>query len=47
VWVVPGPEVLIAPSEKTFDKDNNLNDDFANILLDELLNELVRVAPLI
>ncbi|MBP9116412.1 MAG: NAD(P)H-dependent oxidoreductase [Acidimicrobiia bacterium] len=46
-WVIPGPEVLIAPNEKTFDKDNNLNDDFANMLLDELLNELVRVAPLL
>ena len=47
VWVVPGPEVLIAPGDNTFDENDNLNDDFANILLDELLNELVRVAPLI
>lgn len=47
VWVVPGPEVLIAPSENMFDENDNLQDNFANELLNELINELLRVAPLI
>ncbi len=47
VWVVPGPEVLIAPSEGMFDEEDNLKDNFANQLINELLLEFLRVTPLI
>lgn len=45
VWVVPGPEVLIAPREDLFDSNGDVDDDFANSLIDQVLEELVRVTP--
>lgn len=45
VWVVPGPEVLIAPSDDLFDDKGDLTDDFANKLLQQLIGTLVEVAP--
>ena len=45
VWIVPGPEVLIAPTEDTFDTEGNLTDSFAVGLLQQNINELIRVAP--
>lgn len=47
VWVVPGPEVLIAPSENMFDEDGNLTGPIAISLVKDLLDELLRVSPLI
>ncbi len=45
VWVVPGPEVLIAPREDLFDNKGNLTDAFANDLISQVLDELIRVTP--
>lgn len=45
VWIVPGPEVLIAPADDTFNSDGELTDPFALGLLQQVLDELVRVAP--
>jgi chromate reductase len=45
VWVVPGPEVLIAPREDLFDSEGNLTDEFAVGLLQQNIDELIRVAP--
>ena len=45
VWVVPGPEVLIAPNENTFNEAGELNDSFAVALIDELISQLIKVAP--
>lgn len=47
VWIVPGPEVLIAPSDDMFDENGDLTDEFANKLIKDLLDELVRVTPLL
>lgn len=46
-WVIPGPEVLIAPSENMFTADGVLTDDFATSLINDLLSQLIKVAPLI
>ncbi|HQZ14715.1 MAG TPA: NAD(P)H-dependent oxidoreductase [Acidimicrobiia bacterium] len=45
VWVVPGPEVLIAPSETMFDKNGDLTDPIAIALVKNILDELIRVSP--
>lgn len=45
VWVVPGPEVLIMPSEDLFKSDGMLSDDFATSLLQQVIDELIRVTP--
>lgn len=47
VWVIPGPEVLIAPSDDNFDAECNLTDPFAKELLQTVLDELVRITPLL
>jgi chromate reductase len=47
VWVIPGPEVLIAPTDDLFDKNGDLTDPVATSLLDELLSQLVKAAPLL
>ncbi|MFN8016327.1 MAG: NADPH-dependent FMN reductase [Acidimicrobiia bacterium] len=47
VWVVPGPEVLIAPNENTFDENGDLTDPIAIKLVKDVLDELVRVAPIL
>ncbi len=47
VWVVPGPEVLIMPSDDLFNENGILNDEFAVTLLQQLIDELVRVTPLL
>ena len=47
VWVVPGPEVLIAPSTTMFDVDGHLTEPIAIKLVKNLLSELIRVAPLL
>lgn len=45
VWVIPGPEVLVSPSDGMFDDDGDLTDEFAVNLVQQLLDELIRVAP--
>lgn len=45
VWVVPGPEVLIAPHDDLFDENGDITDEVAVNLLQQLLDELVRVTP--
>lgn len=47
VWVVPGPEVLIAPSETMFDEKGDLTDPIAIQLVTNILGELIRVSPLL
>jgi chromate reductase len=47
VWVVPGPEILIAPSETMFDDNGGLTDPIAISLVENVLEELLRVAPLL
>lgn len=47
IWVVPGPEVLIAPSDDTFNDSGELNDSFAVSLIEELISQLIKVAPLL
>lgn len=45
VWVVPGPEVLIAPSEELFDAGGDLIDKVATGFIQQLIDELIRVTP--
>lgn len=44
VWVIPGPEVLIAPSEDLFDDNGDLKDPIAISLVKDVIDELVKVA---
>jgi len=45
VWVIPGPEILVAPSEGLFNESGDITDEFAIGLIQQVIDELVRVTP--
>lgn len=47
VWIIPGPEVLIAPGPDTFDENGELKNEISRSLINDLLKEFIRVIPLL